>query len=176
MSSSLKDNWLEALVGLLVVGVAVWFVAYAYARTSGNVGAASYELSARFPGATGVSEGTDVRVSGLKVGTVTGLKLDPKTYQAIARFSVDSAIRLPTDSTAAITSQGILGGTFVSLVPGGDTTMLKPGAEITDTQGSTDLMGLLGSYVNRSGSTATPAAGAAAAPAPAAGALAPAKK
>jgi len=173
MSSSLKDNWIEALVGLIVIGVAAWFVAFAYARTSGNVGAGSYELAARFPSATGVSEGTDVRVSGLKVGTVTALRLDPKTYQAIARFSIDSAVHLPTDTTAAITSQSILGGSFISLVPGGDTTMMNPGAEITDTQGSTDLMGLIGSYVNRSGSssaagaaTSTPtAAGAAARPA-----------
>ena len=165
MSSSLKENWLEALVGLLVIAVAAWFVTYAYARTSGNVGSGSYELTARFPNASGVSEGTDVRVSGLKIGTVTGLKLDPKTFQAIARFSLDSAVRLPSDSTAAITSQGILGGSYISLVPGGDTQMLKAGAEITDTQGSTDLMGLIGSYINRSGSSSAKPADGAAAPA-----------
>ncbi len=175
MSSSLKENWLEALVGLLVIGVAAWFVTYAYARTSGARGSdGSYELSARFPNATGVSEGTDVRVSGLKVGTVTGLKLDPKTFQAIARFSLDAAVKLPTDSTAAITSQGILGGSYISLVPGGDTAMLKPGAEIIDTQGSTDLMGLIGGYINRSGSSAAKPAGAADAPTD--GASAPAAK
>ncbi len=154
MSSSLKDNWLEALVGLLVIGVAAWFVAYAYARTSGGAGGVSYAITARFPSAAGVTEGTDVRVSGLKVGSVTGLKLDPKSYQAIASFSLDKTVQLPVDSTAAITSQGILGGSYVNLVPGGDQVMLKPGAEITDTQGSTDLMGLIGSYINRSGSSA----------------------
>ncbi len=170
MSSSLKENWLEALVGLLVIGVAAWFVTFAYARTSGgSTGNGSYEISARFPNATGVSEGTDIRVSGLKVGTVTHLKLDPKTYQAIASFSVDSAVKLPTDSSAAITSQGILGGSYISLVPGGDPTMMKPGAEIIDTQGSTDLMGLIGSYINRSGSSvAKPDAGATPGAAPAA--------
>jgi len=177
MSSNLRENWLEALVGLLVIGVAAWFVSYAYARTSGSVGLDSYVLTARFPSASGVSEGTDVRVSGLKVGTVTGLKLDPKSYQALVKFSIDSAVKLPTDSTAAITSQGILGGNFISLVPGGDPEMLKPGGEITDTQGSTDLMGLIGSYINRSGSSSgAAAAGGSATPAakPAPGA-APAK-
>jgi len=166
MSSSLKENWLEALVGLLVIGVAAWFVAYAYARTSGGgAGDGAYEIAARFPNASGVTEGTDIRVSGLKVGAVTRLKLDPKTFQAIARFSVDSAVKLPTDTTAAITSQGILGGSYISLVPGGDPTMLKPGAEITDTQGSTDLMSLIGSYINRSGSSSAKSADGAAAPA-----------
>ena len=161
MSSSLKENWLEALVGLLVIGVAVWFVTFAYARTGGGgPGDGAYELSARFPSAAGVTEGTDVRVSGLKIGTVTGLKLDPKTFQAVARFSVDGAVKLPIDSTAAITQQGILGGSYVSVVPGGDTAMMKPGGEITDTQGSTDLMGLIGSYINRSGSSAGGAVGA----------------
>ena len=160
MSSSLKENWLEALVGLLVIAVAAWFVTYAYARTSGSsMGGGTYELSARFPSASGISEGTDVRVSGLKVGTVTGIKLDPKTYQAIAHFSVDSAVKLPTDSSAPRSPRrGILGGSYVSLTPGGDPAMMKPGAEITDTQGSTDLMGLIGNYINRSGSgTAKPA-------------------
>lgn len=173
MNTSLRENWLEALVGLAVIGVAVWFVTFAYARTGGGMAGSTYELSARFPGASGVSEGTDVRVSGLKVGTVTGLKLDPKTYQAIVKFSIDQAVKVPTDTSAAITSQGILGGTFISLVPGGDPEMLKAGGEITDTQGSTDLMGLIGNYINK-GSSSTPAPAPAPAPGAAPGA-APAK-
>lgn len=159
MSDSLRENWLEALIGLGVVAVAAWFVSFAYARTSGGVGDERYELIARFPNANGIAAGTDVRVSGLKVGAVVSSELDPKTYQALVRLSVDRAVKLPTDSSAAITQEGILGGTYIALSPGGEPVMLAAGGEIIETQGGADMMGLIGSYVNRSGDA--PAAGAA---------------
>lgn len=149
MNGALKDNWLEALVGLVVIAAAALFIQFAAGRTSGAVGDGRYTILARFPNITGVAEGTDVRVSGMKVGAVTGVKLDPKTYQAEVRLSVDDSVRLPADSSAAITSEGLLGGSFIALLPGGDPATLKPGDEITDTQGATDLMGLVGSYINR---------------------------
>jgi phospholipid/cholesterol/gamma-HCH transport system substrate-binding protein len=163
MPQLLKDHVAEALAGLAVVAVALWFLLFALART-GSSGADSYQLSARFPNASGINVGSDVRVSGLKVGTVTAQKLDPASFQAVVTLSVDSTLQLPADSSAAITSEGLLGGSFIALVPGGDPEMLRPGDEITDTQGATDLMGLIGSVINRSGSTDS-AAPAAAAPA-----------
>lgn len=168
MRALLKDNVVEALVGLLVVVVAVWFVGAAYARSAAS-GGAGYLLTARFPNATGVSVGTDVRTSGIKIGKVETQRLDPKTFQAVLQLRVAGDIRFPTDSSAAITSEGILGGSYIALSPGGDTTMLKAGDEITDTQGAQDLMGLMGSFINRSGSgSAAPAAGGTTAPAAAA--------
>ena len=161
MSQLLKEHGAEAIAGLVVLAVAGWFLAFALGRT-GASGSSHYQLSASFPSAAGISVGSDVRVSGLKVGTVTAQKLDPVTFQAIVRFNVDAAVHLPLDSSAAITSEGLLGGSFVSLIPGGDSEMLAPGDEITDTQGATDLMGLIGSAINRSGSDAP-----ASAPAPA---------
>ena len=171
MRALLKDNIIEAIIGLVVIGVAVAFVVFAYQRTGAGSGS-GYSLAARFPNVTGVSAGTDVRVSGMKVGTVTGSRLDPKTFQAVLDLSIDPAVRLPVDSSAAITSEGILGGSYISLTPGGDPQTLKAGDEITDTQGATDLMGLIGGYINRTGSA--PADGAAA-PAAAPAATPPAK-
>lgn len=173
MSGGLKENWLEAAVGLAVILVAAWFVSFAASRTSGAVGSESYELLARFPNVNGIAPGADVRVSGLKVGTVSTIKLNPESYQAEARMTIDKSVKLPADSSAAITSAGLLGGSYVALLPGGDTTFLKGGDEITDTQGAADLMGLIGSFMNRSGGDSSPAA---AAPAAAAepGARAPA--
>lgn len=150
MAQLLKDHVAEALAGVAVVAVAAWFLVFALGRT-GSSGSDSYLLSARFPNASGISVGSDVRVSGLKVGSVTAQKLDPASYQAVVTLSVDKAVKLPLDSSAAITSEGLLGGSFIALVPGGDTEQLAPGDEITDTQGSTDLMGLIGSVINRSG-------------------------
>lgn len=160
MRALFKENVVESFVGLLVVLVAVWFVTTAYARTSGG-GGSGYLVTARFPNSTGVSVGTDVRVSGIKIGSVATQRLDPKTFQAVLQLRVANDVEFPTDSSAAITSEGILGGSYISLTPGGDTTMLKPGDEIVDTQGAQDLMGLMGQFINRSGDaskTAAPAA------------------
>lgn len=154
MQSTLRENWLEALVGLGVILLAGWFVLFAYGRTANGGGGARYEVVARFANATGVTAGTDVRVSGLKVGSVTGSSLDPKNYQALVTIALDDTVKLPIDSSAAITQQGILGGTYLSLTPGVETEVIAPGGEITDTQGSVDLMGLIGSAVNRTGRSA----------------------
>jgi phospholipid/cholesterol/gamma-HCH transport system substrate-binding protein len=169
--ATLKDHLAEALAGLVVLGIAAWFLMFALGRTGSN-GDAVYPLKARFPNAAGINVGSDVRVSGMKVGTVTAQTLDPESYQAIVTLAVDSKVKLPLDSSAAITSEGLLGGSFIALVPGGDPEKLAPGDEITDTQGSTDLMGLIGSVINRSGGDA--GGGAKAAPAAAAPAGAPA--
>lgn len=145
----LKEQGAEALVGLLVIAAAVWFVLFAFERAGGGGG--TYAIGARFPNASGVSVGTDVRVAGLRVGAVAGSALDPETYQALLTLAIEDRVKLPVDTSAAITSEGILGSTYISLMPGGETEMLQAGDEIIDTQGSTDLMGLIGSIINRTG-------------------------
>ena len=164
MRALLKDSVVEALVGLLVLAVAIGFVVFAYQRT-GSSSSGGYTIAARFPNVAGVNAGTDVRISGMKVGSVLGQRLDPKTFMAVLDLSIDPSIKLPIDSSAAITQEGILGGAYVKLTPGGDPQILKAGEEIDDTQGAVDLMGLVGSYINRTGSDDTKPAGAAPAPA-----------
>jgi phospholipid/cholesterol/gamma-HCH transport system substrate-binding protein len=149
MRALLKDNIAEALIGLVVLVIGVWFITCAYDRTEGARSGSGYVVTARFPNVSGVSVGTDVQLSGIKVGTVISEKLDPATYQAILSISIDNGIKLPVDSSAAITSEGILGGNYVRLSPGGETDMLRAGDEISDTQGSVDLMSLIGSFVNQ---------------------------
>ena len=151
MTGLFRQNLIEAIVGALVVGVAVLFVLFFYERTSGNVGADRYEIGALFANATGVAVGTDVRVSGIKVGSVASQTLDPQTFQARLGLSIDARVKLPLDSSAAIASEGILGGNYISLTPGGDPEMLRDGDEIIDTQGSMDLMALIGGFINQTG-------------------------
>jgi phospholipid/cholesterol/gamma-HCH transport system substrate-binding protein len=165
MRTLFKDNVIEALVGLIVLGFAIGFVVLAYNRTQSG-GGDGYLLKARFPNIAGVSQGTDVRVSGIKVGRVASQSLDPTSFQAVLELSIDKNLKLPVDSAASVTTEGLLGGTYIALTPGGDTAMLKPGEEIIETSGSADLMSLVGSMVNRSGD-APAEAPAAAAPAPA---------
>ena len=157
MKSVLKENGLEAVTGLLVLILAVWFVVYGWQRTGGGGRGDGIRVTALFPNASGVSVGTDVRVAGLKVGSVSAQRLDPQTYQAEVTLTLDPQVKVPADSSAAITSEGLLGGTYVALMPGGDPTPLKDGDAILDTQGSLDLMGLIGQFINKTGSA--PAAG-----------------
>jgi phospholipid/cholesterol/gamma-HCH transport system substrate-binding protein len=151
MRALLKDNIIEALIGAAVLLVAVWFVTFAYGRTGRGGMDDGYTITARFPNTSGVSVGTDVRVSGLKVGTVADESLDTATYQALLKLTIDKNVKLPLDTSAAITSEGILGGNYIALAPGGDTEMLREGDEITDTQGAVDMMSLIGSVINRTG-------------------------
>jgi phospholipid/cholesterol/gamma-HCH transport system substrate-binding protein len=156
MKALFRENIGEAIVGLLVVILAVWFVIFAWQRTGGGEKAGSIKISAIFPNASGVTSGTDVRVAGLKIGSVTGLSLDPQTYQVKVDIALDPSVKLPADSSASVTSEGLLGSTFVAFTPGGSPTPLKTGDTITDTQGSMDLMALIGQFINK---PSTPAAG-----------------
>ena len=149
MKALFRENIGEAIVGLLVVILAVWFVLFAWERTGGGERSGSIRITAIFPNATGVTAGTDVRVAGLKVGSVTGLSLDPQSYQVKVDIALNPDVKLPSDSSAAIASDGLLGSNFVSFTPGGSTTPIKNGDTITDTQGSMDLMALIGQFINR---------------------------
>ncbi|PZU10810.1 outer membrane lipid asymmetry maintenance protein MlaD [Sphingomonas sp.] len=149
MKGLFRENAGEAIVGLLVVVLAGLFILFAWKHTGGGSYAGGYKVNALFPNASGVSVGTDVRVSGLKVGSVTGQKLDPQSFQVSVTLALDPSVKLPADSSASITSEGLLGSTFVSLTPGGSETLLKSGDTITDTQGAMDLMALIGQFINK---------------------------
>ena len=92
--------------------------------------------------------GTDVRVAGVKVGRVASVELNPKTYFAEARLRIPDAIRLPTDSAALIQSDGLLGGSYIELQPGGAAENLAPGDEIEDVQGAVSLISLMMKFVD----------------------------
>lgn len=148
----------EILAGAAVLAVAAAFTVYA-AKGSGAFGAPdSYPLTASFRSVEGVTVGTDVRLAGVKVGTVTALTLNPQTYFADATISMRKDVALPRDSTILISSEGLLGGNFVEVQPGGSDEMLEPGGEIEDTQGAVSLITLLLKFVGGDKS-ATPADG-----------------
>ena len=109
-------------------------------------------------GAILVPEGTE----GVKVGTVTGLALNQETYMADATFTVQDGIVIPSDSTVLISSEGLLGGNFVELQPGGMPDALENGDEVEDTQGAVSMISLMMKFVDGGSSSAVaPADGAA---------------
>ena len=136
----------EVLTGAVVLLVAAAFLGYAVAH-SGRSAASGYTLFARFEHIDGLGVGADVRVAGVKVGSVNEARIDPQNFQAVVALSVRGDIKLPKDSAAIITSESLLGGKYVSLQPGGDETLLQPGQTITITQSSVSLEELLGKFI-----------------------------
>lgn len=151
MKSLLRENLGEALVGLFVVLFAAWFVLFAWDKTGGGAKAGAIHVTALFPNSTGINVGSEVRVAGIKIGEVSEQMLDPQSFQVKTILALDPAVKLPADSSAAITSEGIMGANFISLIPGGDPAPLKDGDTIADTQGAMDLMGMVGQFINKSG-------------------------
>ncbi|MCI2399019.1 outer membrane lipid asymmetry maintenance protein MlaD [Aliiroseovarius subalbicans] len=138
----------EVITGGIVLAGAVGFFMYA-SQIAGFSGAGSSDVySASFRSAEGISIGTDVRLAGVKVGTVTDMVLNPTTFRADASFSVQSDIPLPEDTAVIVASEGLLGGSFVELLPGGSPFNLEPGAEIEDTQSSISVVNLLMKFVS----------------------------
>ncbi|WP_299639791.1 outer membrane lipid asymmetry maintenance protein MlaD [uncultured Ruegeria sp.] len=145
-------NWTEILVGGVVLAGAVAFGVYASQSTGLSQGAAGYELGASFRSLEGVGVGTDVRLAGVKIGTVTGVSLNPDTYRADTTFTIADGILVPDDSAIVISSEGLLGGNFVEVMPGGSPFFFDPGDEIEDTQGAVSLISLLVKFVAGDGS------------------------
>lgn len=148
----MSENATEVIVGGAVLAAAFGFVIYAGQLTGlagGNTGA--NEFFASFRSIEGVSVGTDVRMAGVKVGTVTVLKLNPQSFRADARFTVSDNVELPEDTAVIISSEGLLGGNFVELLPGGSPFNLDPGSEIEDTQSSVSLIQLMLRFVTGNG-------------------------
>jgi len=140
------NRWGETLLGAAVALVAVGFFAFAAAQAGQSTGGGGYELSARFQRVNGVDIGSDVRVSGVKVGVVRSVSLDTNSFDAVLVMSIAPGVQVPDDSTASIASDGLLGGAYVNIEPGGGMDMLAAGAEIANTRGSIDLLTLFASF------------------------------
>jgi len=142
----MRRNIIETIMGAVVLLVAVFFVTIAF-QSSGVQTVSGYEIRASFDDASGLAPGTEVRLAGVKIGTVTTQAIDPKTYLATIVMSIDKTIQLPTDSSARIIPDGLLGGNFIALEPGGEEEMIAPGGAITYTQGSINVVDLLGRFI-----------------------------
>ena len=125
---------------------------------TGSGSLSGYEVLARLPKVDGLGIGTDVRVSGIKVGSISDLVLDPNNYLVTVHMNVRSDIKLPTDSSMMITSSGILGSSYLSITPGGDDKMIASGGYIENTQAAnaTDLMSLAGRVMGGGGGSSAP--------------------
>lgn len=147
----MSHNPTEVLVGGVVLAAAITFAVYAAQSTGVSGSGDEYALAASFRSLEGVAVGTDVRLAGVKIGTVTQVVLNPETYRADTLFSVSSTIEIPDDSAIVIASEGLLGGNFVEIVPGGSPFYFAAGDEIDDTQGAVSLISLMLKFVSGGG-------------------------
>lgn len=147
----MAQNSVEVLVGGAVLAGAVAFLAYAGQITGFKSAGESYALSASFRSLEGVSVGSDVRLAGVKIGTVTQVRLNPETYRAETTVAVQRGIEIPDDSAIVIASEGLLGGNFVELMPGGSPFFFAEGDVIEDTQGAVSIISLLLKFVGGEG-------------------------
>ncbi len=142
----MRRNIIETVMGAVVLVAAFGFVALVFQSTSaGDV--SGYQVSVQFDDASGLSAGTDVRMAGVKIGTVASQSLDTNTYFADVKLNIDNSIRLPTDSSARIVPDGLLGGNYVALEPGAEEDMIAPDGAIQFAQGSINVVDLLGRFI-----------------------------
>ncbi len=142
----MKRNPIETVLGAVVLLIAGMFLAFAYS-TADIQAITGYVVSAKFLKVGGLETGSDVRVSGIRVGTVTGQALDPTTFQATVTMSISGDLKLPQDSEAAIVSDGLLGGKYVSVIPGRATQHLTDGGMISKTRDFQSVEDLVGEII-----------------------------
>lgn len=143
----MSENRVEVLTGAVVLAVAVGFLFWAGKGHSFGTAAGSYPLHASFRSVEGVTPGTDVRMAGVKIGTVTDIRLDTKTFFADTTVAINKGVELPDDSQIIVASEGLMGGSFIEILPGGSVDNFAPGDEILDTQGAVSTLGLLMKFV-----------------------------
>ena len=143
----ISKNMAETVVGAIVLGIAIIFAVFLWRFSDVGFGTGQYTVDANFRSAEGITVGTDVRLAGVKIGSVSNLSLDPQTFQAIARLSIKPEYQMPDDSAAIISSEGLLGGSFVEILPGGSYELMEDGSEFGETQGAVSFISLLMKFV-----------------------------
>lgn len=140
-------NLAEILTGAVILLVAAAFLVFAVGNSGRSAAGGGLVLRAKFDRIDGLNPGADVRIAGVKVGSVTAQSIDPVSFLAILTLNVDKGLQLPDDTSAEITSESLLGGKYVALVPGGSDRNLASGGEIKITQSAVSLESLLGKFI-----------------------------
>lgn len=143
----MSRNVIETLIGAAVLVAAGGFLAFAYSSSGIGGHSGGYEVVGKFSQVDGLTVGADVRVSGVKIGTVISQELDPTSYLALVRLSINPNVQIPNDTVAVVASESLLGGRYMKLEPGGSEEMIPPGGELEYTQAMPGLEQLLGQFL-----------------------------
>lgn len=151
----MRESAFETLIGALVVAVAAVFLWFALARggDAASVSGKTYDVTARFNSVSGLARGSDVRIAGVKAGVIKAIEGDPQRFEAVVTLTLDSKWELPDDTDARVSTDGLLGGAYIALEPGGsfDNISQDGTGEIQFTRGSVDLLTLFASFASGGG-------------------------
>lgn len=139
----MKDSAVETAIGAIVIAIAAVFFFFVYSTTDRGTARGGYRVSAEFDNVGAINVGTDVRLAGIKVGSVVAQELDPDTYQARLTLAIDPKLKLANDTTAKVSSEGLLGAPYIALEPGGGENLIADGGQIEITQGAVDFWKLV---------------------------------
>jgi phospholipid/cholesterol/gamma-HCH transport system substrate-binding protein len=147
----MNHGFVETVVGILVVAVAATFLFVGYCTTSKKpVNAATYKAS--FESIEGVIASSDVKLGGVQIGVVSDISFDDE-FQVVVTMKLNKTVKFPKDSTAAISTSGLIGDKFIEIIPGGDCEYLKDGDTFAFTKSSTNLESfvnkIIASFVNK---------------------------
>jgi phospholipid/cholesterol/gamma-HCH transport system substrate-binding protein len=143
----MSGNVIETVMGAVVIVIAALFLFFAYSTSQVAAVTGGYPVTAQFQSVDGIHDGSDVRIAGVKVGSIEAESLDPKTFLATVKMSIAPEYKLPVDTVAEITSSSLLGEKFMSLVPGGSEKDIPPGGQIKYTQAPVSLENLIGQMI-----------------------------
>jgi len=143
----MKQNLVETLLGAFVLVVAIFFFIYGSGKANVGDSSGGYVVKAQFTDIGSLNQGDSVKISGVPVGTISAIDLDPVLYNAVVSMTINKNVELPYDTAARISSEGLLGGTYLALDVGGDTEMLANGDSIAITQSAQNLEQLLGKFI-----------------------------
>jgi phospholipid/cholesterol/gamma-HCH transport system substrate-binding protein len=144
-------NIVETITGAFVILAALWFVVFFINKTNAvSITQGSHTINAKFDDIDTVAIGAPVKIGGVKIGVVSSIQLDPKTYMAMLSFAINQNITLPVDSSAKIASSGLLGDKYVTITPGADEVLIPSGGEIKYTESAVNLENLIGKVIYNS--------------------------
>ena len=140
----MKVNFLDAFLGIFVLFVTGFFLVYIYVILDTKLFRSdAFQLHARFDNIDGIVAGSKVKLSGVNIGTVKSISLEPEDFYALITMNFDKQFNFPDDTEASVQLEGLLGGSYISILPGGSDVMLSNDQEILYTQGSTSLLNLM---------------------------------
>lgn len=144
----MKRGAIETAVGGFVL-IGIICIAYLTVRLGRMelFGDAHYVLEARFQSVTGLKTGSNVEMSGVTIGKVDRIYLDPERLVAVVRMKIQEEVRLSDDTIASVKTSGLIGDKFIMITPGGSEDMLGPGDMISETESALDIEELISKYV-----------------------------
>ena len=139
----MRQSVIETLAGILVLVIAAGFFMFAYNRSNILTSNTSYKLLANFQNIDGIFKGSEIKLAGIKIGVVDDISIDNNTYYALLKLSIDNKIAIPRDSSAIISTSGLLGGKYININPGSDEEMFIDGGKIKFTQSALNIEDLI---------------------------------